>query len=190
MLKKWVIFISLVLFVIGYITYSILNPKPHYNLIIISIDTLRSDHMGIYGYSKKTTPMIDEWAKSATVFTNMHTVIPTTFPSFAILMTGKNPFETKIYNNFGVVFEGNLVAGGHPIDRNTQTLAEILKKNGYSTAAFATNDALDSDFTNLNRGFDEYNYFSKDPYADSDKVGYSKFIESSLSWIDKNSDKK
>ena len=43
------------------------------NLILISVDTLRADHMGVYGYEKNTTPNIDKWAKSATVFTNMHT---------------------------------------------------------------------------------------------------------------------
>lgn len=46
------------------------TPKP-LNLILISVDTLRADHMGIYGYSKNTTPSIDKWAKHANVFTNL-----------------------------------------------------------------------------------------------------------------------
>jgi len=153
------------------------------------VDALRPDHMGVYGYPKSTTPNIDKWAKTAAVFTNMHTVIPATFPSFSIFMTGKNPFESKIYNNFGVVVNGDIFAGGHPISKNTKTLAELLKANGYATSAFVTNVALSPDLTNLNKGFDTYQFFAKDPYADTDKTGYSNFIESSLDWIDKNKNK-
>src|SRR3989338_7845756 len=88
--------------------------KPE-NLILISIDTLRPDHMGVYGYSKNTTPNIDKWAKEATVFTNAYTIIPFTYPSFAALMTGQHGFKTRIVTN-GL---------GPRISSNTETLAKI-----------------------------------------------------------------
>ena len=55
------------------------------NLILISVDTLRSDHMGVYGYPKNTTPNINKWAKDALVFTNATTHVPSTFPSLVSL---------------------------------------------------------------------------------------------------------
>jgi len=61
------------------------------NLVIISVDTLRADHMGIYGYVKNTTPNIDKWAKEAFVFTNAITTIPQTYPSFMELNRSGNP---------------------------------------------------------------------------------------------------
>ena len=161
------------------------------NVILISVDTLRPDHMGIYGYKNNTTPNIDKWAKNATVFTNMRTVVPATLPSFVALMTGKNSFETKIYNNYGIIFNGKLINGGKPINANTQTLSEILKKDGYTTAAFLTNSALNPKLTNIGKGFDHFEFLEEDPYAEKlDKNLYAKFIRRSIPWLEQNKNKK
>lgn len=64
-------------------------------MILISVDTLRPDHMGVYGYNKNTTPNIDKWAEGANIFTNAYTAIPLTYPSFALLMTGKISYRNK-----------------------------------------------------------------------------------------------
>src|SRR5690606_38193005 len=104
--------------------------------------------MGVYGYEKNTTPNIDEWAKDATVFTNARTVIPMTYPSFAALMTGKDPFITKINRNFGDLISDNNI-----------TLASIFKKNVFKTAAFTTG-AVSESLTNLNQGVDDFNYLT------------------------------
>ncbi|MDO8269560.1 MAG: sulfatase [Candidatus Levybacteria bacterium] len=161
------------------------------NLILISVDTLRPDHMGVYGYDKNTTPNIDKWAKNATVFTNMRTVVPATLPSFVALMTGKNSFETKIYNNYGIVINGKSIDGGKPIDSNIQTLGEILKINGYTTAAFLTNLALDPKLTNIGKGFSQFEFLKEDPYAEKlDKSLYTNFIRRSIPWLEQNKNKK
>ena len=156
------------------------------NLILISVDTLRPDHMGVYGYEKNTTPNIDKWAKGATVLTNMHTVVPATFPSFTTLMTGKHVFDTQIYNNFGVRFDGKLLNGGEPIDSNTQTIADILSANGYITAAFITNQSLNTKLTNIGKGFKQYNHF----IGDWNKNKYLEFFNKSLDWMQQNKNKK
>lgn len=156
------------------------------NLILISVDTLRADHMGVYGYEKNTTPNIDKWAKSATVFTNMHTVVPATFPSFTTLMTGKHVFDTQIYNNFGVSFEGKLLNGGQPINSSTQTLADTLSKNGYITTAFVTNQSLNTKLTNIGKGFKQFHHF----VGDWNKEKYLEFFNNSLVWIQQNKNKK
>ena len=164
---------------------NLLNPKPKYNLVIISVDTLRADHMGVYGYKKNTTPNIDDWARNATVFTNMHTIIPATYPSFVILNTGKQPYETGVFNN-GVV-DGKIYSGGPPIQNNITTLAEILKRNGYKTSAFLTNPVLNKEYTNLNQGFDYYGLESIWGVNDSRKK-YREFVLSTPDWIEKNKD--
>src|SRR3972149_3228251 len=124
-LRRIVILAILLISVISAILIgaNLLKPKPKYNLILISVDTLRADHMGVYGYPKNTTPNIDAWAKTALVFTNMRTQVPSTYPSFSILMTGKSAFETKIFNN-STGYDG-LVEGLVQISEETETLAQI-----------------------------------------------------------------
>ena len=162
------------------------NSKP-LNLIIISIDTLRPDHMGVYGYDKNTTPNIDAWAKDAIVFSNMHTIIPATYPSFAILQTGMHPLESMIINN-GVV-NGRVYKTGPPIRDQVNTLAEILKNNGYKTAAFLTNPVLEKSYTNLDQGFSEYYLKSVwDGYPD--RTNYLTLLNNALTWISDNKNEK
>ncbi len=149
------------------------NPRPR-NLILISVDTLRPDHMGIYGYEKNTTPNIDAWAKKAFVFTNAHTVVPSTYPSLAAFMTGLHPFTTRIFEN-----------GLSPaINDNIVTLPKILKKNNFETAAFVTNPVLEPSLTNLNAGFDQFNQFDASGNWKEDRKKYQDFVDKALFWID------
>ena len=61
---------------------------PDCNVILISIDTLRSDHLGVYGYERNTSPNIDEFAKNAIVFENAYAQAPWTLPSHMSMLTG------------------------------------------------------------------------------------------------------
>jgi arylsulfatase A-like enzyme len=133
------------------------------NLIIISIDTIRQDSLGVYGYSKNTTPNIDEFAKQATVFTNAYTQVPLTYASFVSLMTGKSPFESGIHSNVTsqTLSDGfdpgeELVNGHMRLKDDTMTLARILQDNNYATGAFTTIYTLEPELTHLNIGFDTY----------------------------------
>lgn len=130
--------------------------------------------MGVYGYEKNTTPNIDKWAKDAYVFTNAFTNVPHTYPSFAELMTGKHALNSRIYIS---------IKDQTPISDNVDTMASILKKNNYSTAAFVSNSFLQAKMSNMNKGFDSYQYI---PYWTSSDSNYEKIISNARNWIKNN----
>jgi arylsulfatase A-like enzyme len=113
------------------------QPAP---VILISIDTLRADHLSAYGYRKLKTPNIDSYGQ---VFTDINSQIPLTLPSHTALMTSTYPFENGVEENAEQVPAGAV------------TLASVLKAHGYQTAAFVGSNMLDKKF-GLDAGFDEY----------------------------------
>ncbi len=115
------------------------------NIIIITIDTLRADRLGCYGYRTIKTPQIDSLAKEGVLFEKAFTPVPTTLPSHASIFTGTYPGTHGIKNN-----------GTFALSDTADTLAEGLKEKGYSTAAFVSSFVLDSRF-GLDQGFDLYN---------------------------------
>ena len=155
------------------------------NVILISIDTLRTDHMSAYGYTKKTTPTIDSLSRKSLVFTDFRTHVPATYPSFVSLMTGTSPFDTGIFNN-SYVQEVSNPAGGKAVPGNYKTLAEVLKSRGYVTKAYMTNFQLQKGLTNISNGFDSYEYINTYKKPDEARKPYETFINQSLNWIDKN----
>jgi arylsulfatase A-like enzyme len=110
-------------------------------VILISIDTLRADHLSSYGYQKIKTPNIDSFA--GTVFTDVNSQIPLTLPSHTSLFTSTYPFENGIEENAEVVPAGAV------------TLASVLHSHGYKTAAFVGSNILDRS-RGLDQGFDDY----------------------------------
>lgn len=120
------------------------SPKRLPNILLISIDTLRADHLGCYGYQGISTPHIDQLAKEGVRFTSCYTPVPITLPSHATIMTGQYPLGHGVRDN-----------GTFRLGEESLTLAEILKKSGYQTAAFVGAFVLDSRF-GLDQGFDLY----------------------------------
>lgn len=172
-----------------YFSKKSVKPCNDCNVILISVDALRADHMGVYGYKRETTPNIDKWAKGAFVFNNMQTVIPSTLPSFAAFMTGVLPFDSKLYNNFGVRQDGKLLNGGHPIQATT--LSEVLRDHDYKTQAYVTNESLNPKLTNMDKGFDKYNFYHvEDSWVVDDKQGYENFFNNSINWLQDNKNDK
>jgi arylsulfatase A-like enzyme len=110
-------------------------------VILISIDTLRADHLSSYGYQKIKTPNIDSFA--GTLFTDANSQIPLTLPSHTSLFTSTYPFENGIEENAETVPAGAV------------TLASILRSHGYKTAAFVGSNILDRS-RGLDQGFDDY----------------------------------
>jgi arylsulfatase A-like enzyme len=120
-----------------------MQPK---KIIFISIDTLRADHLGCYGYQRRTSPVIDSLAKTGVIFKNAFSPSSFTIPAHASIFTGKYPSHHSIGFNQGT---GKL---------NTDidiTLAEYLKTKGLKTAAFVSSFVLRKQ-TNLDSGFDLY----------------------------------
>jgi len=118
------------------------EPKP--SVIFITVDTLRADHLGCYGYTQIQTPNIDQLAHAGARFTQAYTPVPVTLPAHTALFTGAFPMATGMHD-----FSGN------KLPANAATLAKVLRDNGYATAAFIGSAVLDSRF-GLNQGFDTY----------------------------------
>ena len=117
------------------------GPRP--NVLLITIDTLRADHVGCYGYARSTTPHIDRLAAGGALFERMYTTLPRTTQSVATILTGKYPKSHGARGLFSRLPEANL------------TLAEILKDQGYDTAAFVSNLFLRPG-QGFEQGFDRY----------------------------------
>jgi arylsulfatase A-like enzyme/Tfp pilus assembly protein PilF len=118
------------------------DSKP--NVVFITIDTLRADRLGCYGYKQVETPHIDGLARQRARFTRAYSPVPITLPAHAVLFTGAFPVATGMHD-----FSGN------KLSESVTTLAKVLKDSGYSTAAFVGSAVLDSRF-GLNQGFDTY----------------------------------
>ena len=105
------------------------------NVVVISIDTLRADHLGCYGNGSIATPSLDALARSAARFTHAFTPVPITLPAHTALFTGSFPMATGVHD-----FSNNKVPA------SAATLAKVLEGQGYSTAAFLGAAVLDSRF--------------------------------------------
>jgi arylsulfatase A-like enzyme len=112
-------------------------------VVLVSIDSLRADHVGAYGYAKPTTPRIDALARSGTLFERALSSTSWTLPAHVALLTG---VADSVH---GVVDESRALGPGLP------TLAERLKARGFATAAVVSGPYLHPRF-GLNRGFDRY----------------------------------
>jgi arylsulfatase A-like enzyme len=116
------------------------------NILFITIDTLRADHVSSYGYHLKTTPNIDRLASEGARFENAYAAVPLTGPSHFSIFTGRYPQE------HGARINGVAV----PANSKWLSLPQILHKFGYTNAAFVSAWPLTARLTGLNRWFDLY----------------------------------
>lgn len=114
------------------------------NILLISIDTLRADRLGSYGYRAAQTPALDELAARGLRFTMASTVTPLTLPAHTSLLTGLFPTRHGVRDNGGFYLAADFV-----------TLAESLQQSGYRTGAFVSSFVLDSRW-GLDQGFETY----------------------------------
>jgi arylsulfatase A-like enzyme/Tfp pilus assembly protein PilF len=120
-----------------------------HNILLVSIDTCRADHLGCYGYKRPTTPNIDAVARDGAMFKMALTPVPLTKPAHCSMFTGMYPPTHGVHWN---------TSSEHLADTNV-TLAKVLRQAGHQTAAFIGGFPLDARF-GLNRGFDTYDgYF-------------------------------
>jgi arylsulfatase A-like enzyme len=127
--------------------------EPPTPVILISIDTLRADHLSAYGYTRIHTPEIDSYAQPGTLFTSVDAQVPLTLPSHASLFTSTFPFENRIQEN------------AQPVPPGAVTLASVLRSQGYKTAAFIGSVFLERQM-GLDQGFDLYDSpFSFDAFS-------------------------
>ena len=122
-------------------------------LILISLDTLRSDHLGCYGYPRPTSPELDRFAERATLYTRARSTASWTLPSHASMFTGLYPFEHGARTcALGETPYNNVM----PLSREHLTLAELFHENGWTTAAFVANHNYLDPRYRLDQGFDLY----------------------------------
>ncbi|MBI4338886.1 MAG: sulfatase [Chloroflexi bacterium] len=142
------------------------------NVILITVDTLRADHLGVYGYARNTSPNVDRFAKESTLFRYAFSHAPETSPSLSSLMTSHYPHETKVLRNHYVLPSGAV------------TLAEILKARGYRTGAMVGNFTLRRG-SGFEQGFDEYD----DRMEDQASLGVEriapKTTQAAIAWLER-----
>jgi len=114
------------------------------HVVLISIDTCRADHLGCYGYTYPTTPYIDALATESVLFENAYSPVPLTLPAHASMLTGTIPPRHGIHDN-----------NEYRVGDFNVTLAEILRDEGFATAAVVGAVVLDSPL-GLDQGFDMY----------------------------------
>lgn len=129
-------------------------PGTGINVVLVTLDTVRADHLGPYGYPAARTPTLDQLAREGIVFTKAYAQVPLTIPSHSSILTGTWPFHHGVRDN-----------GDHFLSEKEQTLAESLKGFGYRTGA-ATAAYVTSRTWGFGQGFDFY--------ADNLKMGEHK----------------
>lgn len=119
-------------------------PAPR-NMVLVTLDTQRADHISAYDTSHVRTPNIDSLAALGTTYKNCYSLIPITLPSHASIFFSEPPHVLKSYNNGETVYPR----------KSRPPLALLFKKNGFKTAAFVSLGILEAQF-GLNEGFDAY----------------------------------
>lgn len=113
-------------------------------VVLISIDTLRADHLPMYGYSRVKTPNLDALRRDAILYTSAYSHVPLTFPSHATILTGLLPQNNGVHNNIG-----------YALDAKTPTIASMLHASGYATGAAVSAYVLRGS-TGIGASFDAY----------------------------------
>lgn len=151
------------------------GPAGSRNLLLVTLDTVRADHLGAYGYAAAETPALDRLAREGVRFQRTYSAVPLTLPSHATLLSGLLPPRHGLRNNG---------AGEFPRDR--ETLATILSAAGYRTGAFTGAFVLDRRF-GLARGFEHFDdEIARDPTApaglEAERPG-SVVVDRALAWL-------
>lgn len=121
------------------------RPPEAVNVILISVDTLRADHLGCYGYHRETSPFLDSFSREGVLFGQAVTPRPKTNTALASLLTGLYPYRHGVRTN------------SMPL-RTIPTIPSVLKEQGFVTAAFVSNWTLKPEFSGFDRSFDTYDY--------------------------------
>jgi len=154
--------------------------KPKINVIYITLDTTRADHLGSYGYKKVPTPVLDKLAATGVLFENAISCVPLTLPSHTTMFTGLLPPEHGLRTN-----------GENSLDPSVPTMAAAFKKEGYNTGAIIASMVLDHRF-GLGNGFDYYNDDIVSP--ELEEVGMRAYrpaveiIDTTISWLEQTKD--
>ncbi len=149
------------------------------NVLLVTIDTLRADHLGSYGYAGAKTPVLDALAQRGVRFANALASVPLTGPSHATILTGLYPPVHGARDN--VIF---------PLSARHQNLATLLKKQGYRTGGFVSAYPVAGNF-GFSEGFDEFSegfHEAVDPAAGGAERPANEAVDTALAWLNKESE--
>ncbi|MGE5057012.1 MAG: sulfatase-like hydrolase/transferase [Acidobacteriota bacterium] len=146
------------------------------DVLLITIDTLRADHVGAYGFKNAKTPTIDGLARTGVLFEHAYSQVPLTLASHTSLLTGTYPFHNGVQD-----------FTGQPLSPSIRSVAQALEAQGYDTAAIVSSYVLDRSW-GLNRGFGLYydvfkgsSFLENDPGLVERKAGGS--VDEALKWL-------
>jgi len=142
------------------------SAPPHPNVILITMDTLRADHVGCYGAKGVETPTLDALAHDGIVFDRAIAQVPLTWPSHTAILTGTYPFQNGVQD-----------FTGHPLDPKFRSVAQAFRQAGYATGAVVSSFVLDRSW-GLSRGFDFYD----------DAFSAAAFEQKDLGLVDRKAD--
>jgi len=177
MKKKIILSAIIILLILSVVfVYKIFFGEREYNVLFLTLDTTRADHIDTGNGALAQTPIIKKIAANSTVCKNAYTVIPITMPSHTTIFTGKYPHETGVYNN------------GENYTEEFPTLAEIFKQKGYKTGAIVSLGVLMKEHK-LNKGFDYYSDDFSSAVPNYFLTG-NHITERGIAYLDKVKDKK
>src|SRR5438552_7039905 len=150
------------------------------NIVLITMDTLRADHLGCYGYAEIKTPALDALAGDGLLYQNAFAQVPLTWPSHTAIMTGTYPSHNGVQD-----------FTGQPLAPSFRTLAEALASHGYATGAVVSSFVLHRSW-GLARGFQFYDdAFSAADFEHRDialvERSARQSVDHALSWLSKQS---
>lgn len=151
------------------------------NVLLVTIDTLRADHLGSYGYAAAETPALDRLAARGVRFAQATTVAPLTLPAHASLMTGTFPAYHGVRDN-----------GGFYLGDDQVTLAKVLRARGYRTGGFVAAFVLDGRW-GIGQGFDRYfddfdlAKYRMDVGLDAVQRSGGEVVSKAIEWLDQDS---
>lgn len=152
------------------------TPKQQPNIVLISIDTVRPDHLGCYGYTRRTSSNIDELSREGVLFSNTYSSTSWTLPAHISLLTSLNCAQHQVYYPF------------QRIRPQIPTLADVLKTNQYFTVAFTGGAYLSSSY-GFARGFDSYHEISLGGNAANRYDEAERLAEITCDWLQNNREK-
>jgi arylsulfatase A-like enzyme/Tfp pilus assembly protein PilF len=153
-----------------------LGARPR-NLLVVTLDTLRADRVGAYGYAAALTPRLDGLAARGLRFARASTVVPLTLPAHSSLFTGTFPARHGVRDN-----------GGFYLPDEQVTLAELLRERGYRTGGFVSSFVLDGRW-GIQQGFDRYfddfdlAAFKEAPGMDAIQRPGTQTVDEALRWL-------
>ena len=173
-----ILLIALLLAVAVIALFLLLRPRRP-NLLLITLDTTRADHIGCYGWTNALTPALDRLAAEGVLFENAYATVPLTLPSHSTIMTGLLPPE-----------HGLRVNGVRRLSPSAVTLARVFASNGYRTAAFIASTVIEAKY-GLNQGFEVYDDRIPPRVIEGREANYSsrpgdQVADAALGWLRAN----